>query len=70
MTAGGKDPAATCQGVVELEDGKLSFSVTYQLSEESRSAPVTGGTGEYEGASGSITASGRGDAVQIKLLLP
>ena len=70
VTAGGEDPTATCHGVVELGDGNLSFSVTYKLSEESRSAPVTGGTGAYEGATGSITASGRDDNVEIRLFLP
>jgi hypothetical protein len=70
VTGGGDDPTVTCQGVVELEDGKLSFSVTYKLSEESRNAPVTGGTDAYEGATGAITASGRGDDVEIHLFLP
>jgi hypothetical protein len=70
LTGGGKDPTATCQGVVELKNGNLSFSVSYALSEESRSAPVTGGTGAYEGATGSITASGSNDSVEIRLFLP
>jgi hypothetical protein len=70
VTAGGKDPTIACQGVVELRDGKLSFSVSYKLPEESRSAPVTGGTGAYEGATGAITASGRGNKVEIHLFVP
>jgi hypothetical protein len=68
-TSGRNDDATVlCSGVVELADGKLSFAKTNKLSGDFEPAPVTGGTGTYEGATGTITAVQ--DKVEIHLFLP
>ena len=65
-----EDATEACQGVVELEDGRLSFSKTAKLSEpKPPPMPVTGGTGAYEGATGTITAAG-GTKLEIRLWIP
>jgi hypothetical protein len=62
-----EDATQACQGVVELEDGRLSFSKTAKLSEpKPPPQPVTGGTGANEGAAGAITSVG-GTKVEIQL---
>jgi hypothetical protein len=67
-----RDATEMCEGVVELEAGTLSFSKTAKLSRPAPPPlPITGGTGAYEGASGTITSSIEGGPkVEIHLLLP
>ena len=52
---------ADCQGTAKLKDGTLAVS---GLSGDSRKTvvAVTGGTGAYEGARGSVTSVARSDA--------
>jgi hypothetical protein len=64
------DATQACQGVIELADGRLSFSKTGKLSELKPSPmPVTGGAGAYEGATGAITAAG-GAKLEVRLFMP
>lgn len=64
-----EDATQACQGVIELEDGRLSFSKTAKLSHPTPPPlPVTGGTGEYEGATGAITSVG-GANIKVQLLM-
>lgn len=71
ITDGRNDDATqACQGVIELTDGRLSFSKTAKLGEPVPPAlPVTGGTGEYEGATGEITSFADG-RIELHLLMP
>jgi hypothetical protein len=65
-----QDATQACQGVLELEHGRLSFSKTAKLSEpQPPPMPVTGGTGAYKGATGVITAV-RGAELEIRLVIP
>jgi hypothetical protein len=65
-----EDATEACQGVVELDDGRLAFSKTAKLSEpEPPPMPITGGTGTYEGATGVITAVS-GAELELRLLMP
>jgi hypothetical protein len=64
-----RDATELCQGVVELDDGKLSFSKTQKLSGSFPPTAITGGTDAYEGATGMITLAG-GTEIEIHLLLP
>ena len=65
-----EDATQACQGVVELDDGRLSFSKTAKLSEpKPPPMAVTGGTGAYNGATGVITAV-RGAELEVRLVIP
>jgi hypothetical protein len=65
-----EDATQACQGVVELEDGRPSFSKTAKLTEpKPPPMPVTGGTGAYKGATGVITAV-RGAELEVELVIP
>lgn len=80
VTAGrNRNGTEICQAVVELADGKLSLSKTNGLAESFQPAPITGGTGAYEGATGTMTVvedgagerrSQRDIGIEIHLFLP
>jgi hypothetical protein len=45
-----------CEGTFRLSDGTMTAQATFQGSEATVTAAVTGGTGNYEGASGTLTS--------------
>jgi hypothetical protein len=63
---------AMCTGMVNLEDGGLSFSETFDASaNEEHIATINGGTGAYDGATGSLIAGVDGtNEYEFRLFLP
>jgi hypothetical protein len=53
---------ADCQGEAKVKDGTVSFSGLQNLNGLKNTFSVTGGTGAYEGARGSITSIARSHA--------
>jgi hypothetical protein len=56
ITAGGKDATETVEGVITLRGGRLAVQETFKFSDRVHALAITGGTGIYEGATGSIVA--------------
>ncbi|MCC6222163.1 MAG: hypothetical protein IT201_01570 [Thermoleophilia bacterium] len=61
-----------CTGVLKLKDGTLTLSGVIQGQSDQRVGAITGGTGAYEGARGSITSElgPDGNRVHTVHLLP
>jgi Dirigent-like protein len=55
ITSGGKNAAETVEGVMILKGGRLTVQETFRFSDRRHDIAITGGTGSYEGATGSIT---------------
>jgi hypothetical protein len=53
LTAG-RNPDFYCSGIAQLKDGTLTFANGFHLNDELHLASVTGGTGAYAGARGSL----------------
>ena len=47
----------TCTGVMELTDGTITFAAVLRSDGRAVTAAVTGGTGTYDGARGSVTST-------------
>jgi hypothetical protein len=70
---GGRNPRIVLEGVVSLRGGTLSVSETFRVNSDRHDIAITGGTGAYEGASGSLTSglpSQDRDDVLFRILLP
>ena len=76
ITSGGKNALGTCYGIISLAGGQLSLIASAPFTEQGN-PPVTiaivGGTGVYEGASGSIHSVSRGNTYTndtVHVILP
>jgi hypothetical protein len=58
-----------CTGIVKLFDGTAVVEATFRGSEDPIVGAVTGGTGAYEGASGSFTSDEQGRTTRITVHL-
>jgi hypothetical protein len=72
MAADADKSLAMCTGMIELDDGGLSFSETFDASaNEEHIATINGGTGAYDGATGSLIAGVDGtNRYEFRLFLP
>ncbi len=71
--SGGRNPRILVEAVVTLTGGTLAVAETFRVNSERHDIAITGGTGAYEGASGSITSGLPGqdnDDVLFRILLP
>jgi hypothetical protein len=61
-----------CTGTVVLSDGTIEFGVELRLGDATSSGAITGGTGSYAGARGTLgVAQGRQDgSTQTITLMP
>lgn len=48
-----------CEGVLTLPHGKITFTQPFSNTTLTGTGAITGGTGRYDGASGTFTATGR-----------
>src|SRR6185312_14866853 len=62
IARGGKNASATCSGNFLLKGGQLAVMTAIGLSgNHTDQIAIVGGTGAYEGASGSIASHSRGE---------
>ena len=54
-------------GALRLEGGRLHYGGVIRHSDRPQALPVTGGTGVYEGARGTVTATEDGDAKVVRM---
>ena len=57
-------------GVIVLRDGQLHASFSPDFGADARQAAVTGGTGAFAGATGTISADENDPVVRAALLVP
>ncbi len=70
VTRPGKKGASQCSGTVVLTDGAITLSGVSHTATNSDSYAVTGGTGDYTGATGVITTKqGKGETEDITVKL-
>lgn len=62
--------SSVCHGVVHLPGGQLTATFSPDFGAEERTVAVTGGTGQYAGATGTISGSGADPVVRATLLVP
>jgi hypothetical protein len=62
--------AVPCVGVAKVSDGTLAFAGIVNIDKNKQTLAVTGGTGAYEGARGTITSVGQGNNTDTVKLLP
>ena len=60
ITAAGKDPTETIEGVAILAGGRLMLQESFKFSDPVHHIAITGGTGKYEGATGTATSGLKG----------
>jgi hypothetical protein len=60
ITAGGKDPSETIEGVAIFAGGRLMLQEGFKFSDRVHHIAITGGTGKYEGATGTVTSGLKG----------
>jgi hypothetical protein len=73
ITAAGKDPSETIEGVAILAGGRLMLQESFKFSDRVHHIAITGGTGKYEGATGTVTSGLRGqgeDDLLFRVRLP
>jgi hypothetical protein len=56
ITAAGKDPTEVIEGVAILDGGRLMLQETFKFSDRVHNIAITGGTGKYGGATGTVTS--------------
>jgi hypothetical protein len=61
---------SVCAAVVRLRDGQLYASLSPDFGSEERTAGVTGGTGAYAGATGTISGRQEDPVVRADLIVP
>jgi hypothetical protein len=61
VTAGGPNGASTCYGTFGLKGGQLAGIATVRGEGRVTRIAIVGGTGDYEGARGSVISVSRGD---------
>jgi hypothetical protein len=61
VTVGGRNGASTCFGTFGLAGGQLAGIATVRGDGRTTRIAIVGGTGDYEGARGSVTSVSRGD---------
>jgi Dirigent-like protein len=70
---GGRNPRILVEAVVTIRGGTLTVAETFRLNSDRHDIAITGGTGAYQGASGSLTSGLPGqdnDDVLFRILLP
>lgn len=73
ITAAGKDPTEVIEGVAILGGGRLMLQETFKFADRVHNIAITGGTGKYEGATGTVTSGleGQGeDDLLFRVRLP
>ena len=72
VTRGGSHPMGPCYGLFRLKGGRLALMATIDFSKDVTRIAIVGGTGVYEGATGSIVSVSRnnGSADTVHLRLP
>lgn len=63
ITAAGNNPTETIEGVMILAGGRLTVQEAFKFNDRVHTIAITGGTGKYDGASGTITSglTGQGE---------
>lgn len=56
ITAGGNNPTETIEGMMILAGGRLAVQEAFRFNDRIHTIAITGGTGKYDGASGTITS--------------
>jgi hypothetical protein len=56
ITAGGKNPGEVIEGVAILPGGRLMLEESFRFNDRVHHIAITGGTGKYDGASGTVTS--------------
>lgn len=73
ITAAGKDPTEVIEGVAILGGGRLMLQETFKFSDRVHTIAITGGTGKYDGATGTVSSGleGQGeDDLLFRVRLP